>query len=163
MSLPRPPRVEDKATEHGFRQIHDQFPLGPQHLADDSVGTDQLQDSAVSSGTYAPSLTNVTNLDGSAASDFHYMRVGSVVTVAGRLTIDPTTTATSTELGITLPIASNFGGAASEDCGGVAAANGFLEVFPVLADNTNDRARLLGICQTNTSHALFLTFTYQIN
>ena len=57
------------------------------------------------SGTYTPTLTNITNVAVSVASVAQYMRVGDVVTVSGRLQVDPTAGGMF-DLSITLPIAS---------------------------------------------------------
>lgn len=70
------------------------------------------------SGTFTPTLTNTTNITGSTAYGAQYMRVGSVVTVSGKVDIDPTTTATVSELRMTIPVASSF--AADQNCAGVA-------------------------------------------
>lgn len=59
-------------------------------------------------GTYTPTLSNTTNVASSSVSGtWQYLRLGSICTVSGALTIDPTSTG-STVVGITLPIASNF-------------------------------------------------------
>jgi hypothetical protein len=64
-------------------------------------------DGNVFSGTYTPTITNVTNVAASTASVLQYMRVGSYVQISGRLQIDPTTTGTTT-VRVSLPVASNF-------------------------------------------------------
>lgn len=113
------------------------------------------------SGTYTPTLTNVANLDASTAYLCQYMRIGSTVTVSGKVDIDPTLTATSTQLGISLPVASNFANA--QNCGGVAFASGIVaQGAAILADATNDRAQLQFISTDTTNQAMYFTFTYQI-
>jgi len=72
------------------------------------------------SGTYTPTLGNVTNVAASTLNqDFQYIRVGSIVQVSGSIAVDPTSAATQTVLSITLPIASNF--ATIHDGNGIAA------------------------------------------
>jgi hypothetical protein len=67
-----------------------------------------VNNATIAFGTYAPTLTNVTNMAASTAYALQYMRVGSVVTVGGTFDADPTTAALATTLRISLPIASNF-------------------------------------------------------
>lgn len=116
--------------------------------------------SNVLSGTYTPTLTNVTNVAASTAFLCQYMRVGSVVTVSGEVSIDPTA-AGALELGMTLPIASNF--TAVRQCGGTSAVAGVAGlVGTILADTTNDRAsvQLIAVDTANRNH--FFSFTYLI-
>jgi len=114
----------------------------------------------LASGTYTPTLTNVTNLTASTAYQCQYMRVGSTVTVSGRVDIDPTAVG-AVELGITLPVASNFG--AIEDCAGVAAASGIAGQSAAIAgDTANDRAKLVYIAVDITNQPMYFNFTYQI-
>lgn len=114
----------------------------------------------LASGVYTPTLTNVTNVAASTAYQCQYMRVGSVVTVSGRVDVDATA-AGAEELGMSLPIASNF--AALEDCGGVAAATTASE-YPmyIQADITNNRAAFRASKVDNSNHAHYFSFTYRI-
>lgn len=115
----------------------------------------------LASGVYTPTLTNVANLDGSTAFECQYLRVGSVVTVSGKVSVDPTTTATSTQLGISLPIASNLG--AEEDCAGTAFASAIAsQGAAIKADATNNRAQMQWIAGDVTNQLLFFSFTYQV-
>ncbi len=113
------------------------------------------------SGTYTPTITNGTNVDGSTAFECQYMRVGNVVTVSGTVNIDPAATGTYTSIGMSLPVASNF--SAAPQLGGVGctglAAQG---VFGILADTTNDRAQFDGSFTSAPNQALRFSFTYQV-
>lgn len=61
----------------------------------------------ITSGTVpSPTRTNVTNVAASTIQDQQWMRIGSIVNVSGRCTIDPTSASIATELGVSLPIAS---------------------------------------------------------
>ena len=114
----------------------------------------------LASGTYTPSLTSVTNVAASTAYVCQYMRVGSVVTVSGKIDIDATS-AGALELGVSLPIASNF--SAAEQAGGVAQCASGTEVgMAILADATNDRVRFMADKTDTSNHAHHFTFTYQI-
>ena len=111
-------------------------------------------------GTYTPTLTNVTNVDASTAYTCQYMRVGSTVTVSGKVTIDPTATS-ATELGMSLPIASNF--ANEEELAGNA-SDGTANEHPVRikADATNNRAAFVFTPSGNGSADYSFMFMYQI-
>jgi hypothetical protein len=112
-------------------------------------------------GTYTPTLTNTANLDASTAYECQYLRVGSTVSVSGKVDIDPTAAATDTQLGISLPVASNF--AANEDCAGVAFANAIAgQGAAIRADTTNDRALLQYVSGDTTNTGMFFQFQYQI-
>ena len=116
---------------------------------------------ALAFGTYTPSLTNVTNLDASTAYECQYLRVGNTVTVSGRVDIDPSSTTTATELGITLPVASNF--AVSYQCAGSAFAFGVAgQGAAILGDVTNDRACMKWVSSDITNMGMFFSFTYRI-
>ena len=112
-------------------------------------------------GVYTPTLTNVANLDASTAYQCQWMRVGTVVTVSGKVDIDPTLASVATQLGISLPVASNFG--AEEDCGGTAAPNAVIDnPCAIRADAANDRAELNYVNASVANHAMFFSFTYRI-
>ena len=116
---------------------------------------------AITSGTYTPTLTNVANLSASTAYICQYIRVGSVVTVSGQVDFDPTTTLTPTQLGISLPIASDF--ATATQCGGVAFSKLIAsQGASILGDTTNNRAQLEYGCVDVTNQVHSFTFTYLI-
>lgn len=117
---------------------------------------------AVDASTYTPTLTNITNVNASTAYACQYMRVGNVVTVSGKVDIDCTAAAaTATELGMSLPIASNF--ANDFECAGTAASE-ITSTVPVriLADATNNRASFQFAAGTTSTDSYSFTFTYQI-
>jgi hypothetical protein len=70
------------------------------------------------SGTYTPVITNATNVAASTAYVCQYLRVGNVVTVSGKVDIDPTAASVSTVITLSLPIASVL--ASSNQVGGTA-------------------------------------------
>ena len=109
---------------------------------------------------YTPTLTNVANVAASTAYECQYFRVGDNVTVSGKADVDPTAAA-STQLGISLPIASNIG--AAEDCAGVAAAPTIAgQSAAILGDATNNRAQMEWIAVDITNQPMYFTFTYAI-
>lgn len=114
----------------------------------------------LASGTYTPTLTNVANVAASTAYAAQWLRLGSTVTVSGKVDIDPTAT-TATTLALSLPVASNL--SAEEQCAGTA-ANGTLaaQSAAILGDPVNDLA-LLSFDATNTANrSWFYTFTYRV-
>ena len=115
----------------------------------------------LTSGVYTPTLTNVANLDGSTAYECQYLQVGPTVFVSGRVDVDPTAPAAATQLGISLPIASNIG--ATEDCAGSAAASGIAgQSAAVLGDAANNRAEMNWIAGDVTNQPMYFTFGYQV-
>jgi hypothetical protein len=111
-------------------------------------------------GTYTPTFTNVTNLDASVALTSQWMRVGDVVTVSGALTLDPTA-AGAVELGISLPVPSNF--SAGQQCGGTAFAVAVAgQGAGIIADATNDRAALRFIAVDTANRTMTYSFTYLV-
>lgn len=125
-----------------------------------TVGALTAADLAGLSGTYTPNLTNVTNLAASTAYECQYVQVGSVVTVSGLVDVDPTA-AGACELGLSLPVASNF--TAVEQCAGAgvsAVVAGFSAA--VLADATNNRAALQWVAVDTANRQMAFTYTYRI-
>lgn len=115
----------------------------------------------LTSGVYTPTLFNDANLTGSTAYSCQFLRVGNTVTVSGRVDVDPTTTATLTTLGISLPIASAF--ANTNECGGTAWASAVAgEGAAIFADAANDRATMQWVAVDVTNAARFFSFTYRI-
>lgn len=112
-------------------------------------------------GTYTPTLSNVANLGASTAYQCQYLQLGDTVTVSGRVDIDPTLAATVTQLGISIPVASDFG--AVEDCAGVAFASGIAgQGAAIRGDTTNNRAEMVWISGDITNQPMYFTFSYQV-
>ena len=118
-------------------------------------------DGVIYSGTYTPTLTNTTNIDASTANVCQYMRVGQVVTVSGRVTIDPTASGSATVLGVTFPIASTISGA-NQCAGTFSKATGSVSGV-IYGDTTNNRATFSIISDTTANAGYLFTFTYLIS
>lgn len=118
-------------------------------------------DATITAGTWTPTLTNVANLAGSTAFQCQYLRIGATVTGSCRFSVDPTTTVTSTQLGVSLPVASNFGAVedAAGACGGEAVAG---ETAAVRADASNDRMEVRWQAADVTDHVVTCSFSYQV-
>ena len=116
----------------------------------------------VGSGTYTPTLTNVTNVAASTAYSCQWIRVGNVVTVSGKVDIDATLSASTTsELGMSLPIASSL--TAEEQVGGTAVSDAIAsDAVRIKADATNDRASFVWKSISLTNDSFNFTFTYVI-
>lgn len=114
-----------------------------------------------STQTYTPTLTNVANVAASTAYPCQYARLGAFVWVTGKVDVDPTLAATSTQLGISLPIASNLG--AAEHCAGTAFAPAIAgQGAAMLGDTANDRAQMQWVSTDVSNQAMFFQFGYQV-
>lgn len=113
------------------------------------------------SGPYSPTKTNVSNVASSAVTTCNYMRVGSVVTVSGMITIQATTANTVTQIDLTLPIISNF--SAAENCAGVIASTSLAgQCGGIYAETSGDKARIQVVPTVTASQTYTFHFTYQI-
>jgi enamine deaminase RidA (YjgF/YER057c/UK114 family) len=124
-----------------------------------------ITNGTVFSGTYTPTLTNVTNAAASTTGVCQYMRVSNVVTVSGQLSIDPTTAGADTVVRMTLPIASNFS-TTSRACGGSAAsvtAGTYGQSLAILAfTDATGQAEFRGDPTVATDQSYAFSFTYRI-
>ena len=111
--------------------------------------------SALETGEYKPTITNQVNIASIYAYDALYVKVGDIVTIAGRLDIDTTTTGVLTSFNISLPFNTNFTGV--EDCGG-SMVNAYNDCFVVEAsisdDNVLARARPVNTAVTAFSFSI---------
>lgn len=111
------------------------------------------------SGTFTPTLTGVANVSASTAYLCHYSRTDNEVSFAGRFDIDPTTTLTDTQLGISLPIPSAF--TTANQASGVGTSPTLSgEVGAVLSDATNDRLTFQIRAIDVTNHSVYFTCQY---
>lgn len=115
----------------------------------------------VASGTYTPSLTNVTNLTSTTAYLCQWLRVGNVVTVSGRVDIDAVDGALAVTFRMSLPIASNF--TATNHCGGVGRSGGVTGAeLSISANTANDAALFDGNPGSANAENVYFSFTYLI-
>lgn len=115
----------------------------------------------IAMGTYSPTRSAEANLDANVTfASVKYLRIGSMVHVAGRFTADPTAPgAASFEM--TLPVASELGAAGDVSgvafCGAIAAQGA--EIIGVAA---NDTAKVQWIAGDITSQTWSFHFMYRI-
>jgi hypothetical protein len=182
--------VDDPRTQQELENIRKRFPLGGQDIAtsaitathiapdavgaseladnsvaqanmlDDSVGDAEILDSYIVSGSYSPTLTDITNVAASTDFGARYTRIGSIVQVTGLAAVDATTITTLTDLGISLPIASNFG--AITDVVGLGTSDAVTETWVARASVADDRAVISSIVATAANHTVAYYFLYSI-
>lgn len=113
-------------------------------------------------GTYTPTLTNTTNIAASTAYVTGWFRVGAMVTVFGQIDIDATLSgSTATELGVSLPVASNMTG--EQDLGGNAISDAVASLSArVKGDPTNDRASIVFKALSLSNDSYSFEFSYQV-
>ncbi len=112
------------------------------------------------SGRYTPTLTSVANVGASTARSCFFSKNKNIVTVFGTLELDPTSAATNTELGISLPIASDL--ADSRDVAGIATNDDDSTRGFVLGDASNNRAQLTMIPASANNAPVRFSFQYEI-
>jgi len=121
-------------------------------------------DGNIFSGTYTPTQVSTnTNVSSVSFVSCHYMRVGSVVTVGGQITITAVTAAADTLVRMSLPIGSSF--ANSRELGGVGSS--FSSPFAAnnlafVADTTNACVQIRLRPSVNTALIYNFSFTYRI-
>jgi hypothetical protein len=121
-------------------------------------------DGNIFGGTYTPSLTFGANVATASAFVCQYMRVGNVVTVSGRVSIDPTTANTLTTLGMSLPIASSI--TAQTQVSGTFSSSGVATntTGPVSGNTGNNRADFDIIVGTDVANrSYYFSFTYLVS
>lgn len=115
----------------------------------------------IASGTYTPTVTNISNTASRTSNEAKWMRVGNVVTVSGMTNITPSSAAL---LGvtITLPIASTF--SERTQCSGVSARGGGGNVTPDTGTiyGVSDYCVLAYVASDTDASEVYWTFTYVV-
>lgn len=119
-------------------------------------------DTSISSGTYTPTLVGIQNITGTptVSSACSWMRVGNVVTVAGRLTANSTTTVGTSIVKIPLPIASNLAVQGDLSGGGHSTEQQF--PWKVYAEATSNTAYLEGYPTATGNSSFMFHFQYVV-
>jgi lysophospholipase L1-like esterase len=116
----------------------------------------------MSSGTYTPTITNVSNVSASTAGTGHYIRVGNQVTVDVPVVPNITLTATATEYYISLPISSTI--SFSGDLTGTGTGVDPMTAGLGITGNTTNHVADVTFTPTGTgSNNMYLHFTYTVD
>ena len=114
---------------------------------------------------YTPTLTSVANVTGSSINRFAYSQeqIGGWVRVDFSVNVTPTAANTITDLGVSLPIASNLANP-NDLLGSGSIVFGGLTATPVIAigDATNDRATIRFAAPGTGTYAAIGSFRYKV-
>lgn len=125
----------------------------------------EVSNPGISSGHYAPTLTQVAYLTSANASRSYYQRIGDVVTVTGSVDIMASSGMETAILGISLPIASDLNAVNSVRLYGVASsasASSVDSAMRIAQDDTNNRAELRYYASSTDQITINYIFTYQL-
>lgn len=112
------------------------------------------------SGVWTPTLTNVTNIAASTAYEGQWSRTDSTVICSGEVDID-VTIGVASEVGLSIPIASNF--TATGNLAGTATSDAAAGLANrIRGDTTNDRAAIVFTAVSLTNDRYSFQFTYRI-
>lgn len=117
--------------------------------------------SDIATGVIVPTLTIVSNLDSVTAGAVWYIRFQNLVVMWGAFTADATAAAsTTTRMGMSLPVASNFTGAGQ--AAGVMGTSGVNSEGTLYADATNDRIEFWWPSQSTASQTFRFSGGYTV-
>ena len=114
----------------------------------------------IASGTWTPAATNVLNVSSTSVGAFQWVRVGNVVHFSGKITPTCSSGGVFSEVGLSLPIASNF--TADGHCSGGGGIAASVNGVAVRADATNDRIDVIFIAPSASTHEIFLAGSYVV-
>jgi len=115
-------------------------------------------------GEYTPTLTNVANAGSLSVTRCFWARENgsAYVTVWFNIAVTPALTATQTDIGMTLPVASNIAVPNDIIGSGSGGQNATLNAAIVLGDVTNDRATIRYLSNATTASAVIGSFRYKV-
>jgi hypothetical protein len=117
--------------------------------------------SLVHSGTYTPTLTNITNVDASTAFQLQYMRVGASVTVSGLVNIDPSASG-AIDLRMSLPPGLDMSADATTPAGGTAVLGAAAGDVLAIDKASTTTVRFTGTPTTRTNSTVRFIFMYRM-
>jgi hypothetical protein len=125
-----------------------------------SVGALTLSIGAVTSGTYTPTATNVSNVSSSTPGLAQYIQVGTVITLSGTISVDSVSTSTDSQVRISLPVTGTvnaLSGAGWHDT--------LLSDIVVVVSTTSNEALLTFNSGSNVTNPLVVgyTLTYSLS
>jgi hypothetical protein len=133
---------------------------GSRVVVADASGTLSATTAAATSGTYTPTITLVTNAASSTARVCQYMRVGSVVTVSGYVTVTATTPAAGSRIYMSLPISSSF--TSTAQAGGAGGVPGGANIGTVIFANSTATTVSMDFLPVSGATDYWFSYTYQI-
>lgn len=116
----------------------------------------------VSSGSYTPTVFANANCTGASAQVTQYARIGGRVFGSGVVLFSVTANATITQVGISIPVASNFSGTGHASGTASTALLGANHGAVIYADSANDRLTLDFTSSGTGATVMYFTFMYQV-
>jgi hypothetical protein len=130
-------------------------------LLDDTSGSAALVTLGIDTSSYTPTHTLTTNIAASTAYLSPYIQIDNYVIGVGVADIDCTLAApTASEMGISLPIASDFN--LFYRLAGVMTCGAIAETGELIADTVNDRMTLNFAAQTTANHRVVYAYMYVV-
>lgn len=115
----------------------------------------------IASGTYTPTLTNVSNVSSSSANVCQWIRVGNVVQVSGSCLVNPVGSAIS-QLDVSLPIASTIAGTTSLGGVGSSVSGTNTLAATIAASASQNRASCRWYDGSSGNRLFTFTFSYTV-
>ena len=122
--------------------------------------TGALQATGYSSGDYVPTITKVANVTTTALPDGFYVRIGTVVTVGGSVSVTATEASTTATIDISLPVASNL--TATTDLRGSFVSTIEAVWYPISGNTSGNLARVSWPPDVATARTYQFQFMYRI-
>ena len=126
---------------------------------DDSLGAILSAYLTADTGNYTPTLTNTTNVAASTAYQCWWFHIADRIYVFGEVSIDATSAATISEMGMSLPVSSNISVTLQ-----LAGTGAFEDntVIQIVGDVSNDRAkfRFTPVANTNNRYSFHFSYKY---
>lgn len=117
----------------------------------------------ISTGSYTPTLSNVTNIASSTAFAVSWLRVGNLITCQFYVSITPTAGApTRTTLTFDFPVACNSTPVCAGSCGAYSASQKVNQVGTIFALSASS-AQMDFTCVNTTGMGWYGTFQYLVN
>lgn len=117
----------------------------------------------VASTSNTPAVTGITNVDNVSASQFHWIRVGNVVSYSGFVNIDATAAGVATSVEVTLAYSSNFAnnndaaGVVTEGVSGATQSSGY-----IYSNSTSDKIVINVTPQGTAAQGYYVSGSYKI-
>lgn len=129
---------------------------------DTSIATTAFVSNAVSSGTYTPTLTNVTNVTGLALQKASYTKIGNVITVNTSFSFNITSASVNSQFTITLPINRTSASSFNMGSGSVVSSNTPNNLYPcVLTSGSTSNVTVYFVpTATASSYSGSVSFQY---